>query len=49
MVMPIVLPITNALGISPTLVILTYCMADGFSFLKKPLSMGICKGFLFVL
>ncbi len=31
LVMPIVLPITNALGISPTLLILTYCMADGFT------------------
>ena len=31
LVMPIVLPITNALGISPSLVILTYCMADGFT------------------
>ena len=31
LVMPIVLPITNALGISPPLVILTYCMADGFT------------------
>ena len=31
LVMPIVLPITNALGISPTLVVLTYCMADGFT------------------
>ena len=31
LVIPIVLPITNALGISPTLVILTYCMADGFT------------------
>ena len=31
LVMPIVLPITNALGISPTLVILTYCMTDGFT------------------
>ena len=31
LVMPIVLPITNALGVSPTLVILTYCMADGFT------------------
>ena len=31
LVMPIVLPITNALGISPTMVILTYCMADGFT------------------
>ena len=31
LVMPIVLPITNALGISPTLVILPYCMADGFT------------------
>ena len=31
LIMPIVLPMTNALGISPTLVILTYCMADGFT------------------
>lgn len=31
LVMPIVLPITTALGISPSLVILTYCMADGFT------------------
>jgi len=31
LVMPIVLPIAQALGISPTLVILTYCMADGFT------------------
>lgn len=31
LIMPIVLPITNALGISPTLIILTYCMADGFT------------------
>ena len=31
LVMPIVLPITTALGISPNLVILTYCMADGFT------------------
>ena len=31
LVMPIVLPVTNALGISPSLVILTYCVADGFT------------------
>ena len=31
LVMPIILPITKALGISPELVILTYCMADGFT------------------
>ncbi len=31
LVMPIILPITNVLGISPELVILTYCMADGFT------------------
>lgn len=31
LVMPIVMPIAMALGISPALVILTYCMADGFS------------------
>ena len=31
LVMPIVVPIAQALGISPALVILTYCMADGFT------------------
>ena len=31
LVMPIIMPIAKALGISPSLVILTYCMADGFS------------------
>lgn len=31
LVMPIVMPITTALGISPSLVILAYCMADGFT------------------
>ena len=31
LVMPILLPICSAIGISPTLLILTYCMADGFS------------------
>jgi len=31
LVMPIVMPIAQALGISPALVILTYCMADGFT------------------
>ncbi len=31
LVMPIVVPIAQALGISPSLVILTYCMADGFT------------------
>lgn len=31
LVMPIVMPIALALGISPTIVILTYCMADGFT------------------
>ncbi len=36
LVMPIVLPLTNALGISPTLVILTYCMADGFTDVMLP-------------
>jgi uncharacterized ion transporter superfamily protein YfcC len=36
LVMPIVLPITNALGISPELVILTYCMADGFTDVIMP-------------
>ena len=36
LVMPIVLPITTALGVSPTLVILTYCMADGFTDVLLP-------------
>ena len=31
LVMPILLPICTAIGISPSLLILTYCMADGFS------------------
>ena len=31
LVMPIILPITTALGLSPELVILAYCMADGFT------------------
>ena len=29
--MPILLPVCSVVGISPTLLILTYCMADGFS------------------
>lgn len=36
LVMPIVLPITSALGISKALVILTYCMADGFTDVIMP-------------
>jgi uncharacterized ion transporter superfamily protein YfcC len=36
LVMPIVMPIANALGISPTLIILTYCMADGFTDVIMP-------------
>ena len=31
LVMPILIPICSVIGISPTLLILTYCMADGFS------------------
>ncbi len=31
LVMPIVMPVTMALGLSPALVILAYCMADGFT------------------
>ena len=31
LVMPILLPICTAIGISPSLLILTYCMADRFS------------------
>ncbi len=36
LVMPIVVPIASALGISPTLLILTYCMADGFTDVIMP-------------
>lgn len=36
LIMPIIVPITSALGISPTLVILTYCMADGFTDVIMP-------------
>lgn len=36
LIMPIVMPIANALGISPTLIILTYCMADGFTDVIMP-------------
>lgn len=36
LVMPIVMPIAQALGISPSLVILTYCMADGFTDVIMP-------------
>ena len=31
LVMPIVLPVAGALGLSPAIVILAYCMADGFT------------------
>ena len=31
LVMPIVMPIATALGLSPTIVILAYCMSDGFT------------------
>lgn len=36
LVMPIIMPIATALGISPTLIILTYCMADGFTDVFMP-------------
>lgn len=36
LIMPIVMPIAAALGISPTLIILTYCMADGFTDVFMP-------------
>lgn len=36
LVMPIILPIAQALGISPSLVILTYCIADGFTDMILP-------------
>ena len=31
LVMPIVMPVATALGLSPSIVILAYCMADGFT------------------
>ena len=36
LVMPIVMPIAQALGLSPRLLILTYCMADGFTDVIMP-------------
>ena len=36
LLLPILLPISQALGISPTLVILTYCIADGFTDMILP-------------
>ncbi len=36
LLLPIVLPISQALGISSTLVILTYCIADGFTDMILP-------------
>ena len=31
LVMPIVMPVAAAIGLSPSIVILAYCMADGFT------------------
>ena len=31
LIMPIILPVCKALGLFPTIVMLTYCMADGFT------------------
>ena len=31
LIMPIILPIATSLGLSPTIIILTYCIADGFT------------------
>lgn len=36
LIMPIVLPIAASLGLSPTVVILTYCIADGFTDVLLP-------------
>ena len=36
LVMPIVMPIAQALGISPAMIILTYCIADGFTDVIMP-------------
>lgn len=31
LIMPIILPVTSAIGLTPTVVALTYCIADGFT------------------
>ena len=31
LIMPIILPIATTLGLSPAIIILTYCIADGFT------------------
>ena len=31
LIMPIILPVATSLGLSPTVIILTYCIADGFT------------------
>lgn len=36
LVMPIIFPIASMLGLSPSIVILTYCMADGFTNVFMP-------------
>ena len=36
LIMPIILPICSALGLSPNVVILTYCIADGFTDMIMP-------------
>ena len=36
LIMPIIIPICTSLGISPAIVILTYCMADGFTDMILP-------------
>ena len=36
LIMPIIVPICAELGISPLIVILTYCMADGFTDMILP-------------
>ena len=36
LIMPIILPICTALGLSPTIIILTYCIADGFTDMILP-------------
>jgi uncharacterized ion transporter superfamily protein YfcC len=36
LIMPIIVPMCSALGISPSVVILTYCMADGFTDMILP-------------
>ncbi|MBE7086762.1 MAG: YfcC family protein [Clostridiales bacterium] len=47
LIMPIILPICTSLGLSPALVILTYCMADGFTDMIIPTNPILLLGLSF--